>query len=243
MSSLEKLRFQIAAVLVEFAAFLRPASTAPTLDANGLTLDRGFPASATTVPSASSARTAPRIFWPTSVAPPGLLAFRHTFRHAVQHALQTQLPCADMTDKVLENRLRRAAERRGLELQKSRRRDAAAPDFGRYMIVDSRTGVTLAGDRPGPYSLSLAEAARVLGERRRPPGAGIAPTWTAGLRELLGPAENLVAELRLAGVSENDKSEGGKVLRAQLKWIEIMRRGLDAIEAEDPAVFYNPQRA
>jgi hypothetical protein len=37
-------------------------------------------------------------------------------------------------DKVRENRLRRKAERVGLKVEKSRRRDPDAPDFGRYRI-------------------------------------------------------------------------------------------------------------
>lgn len=39
-------------------------------------------------------------------------------------------------DKVRENRLRRMAERQGLELRKSRRRDPRAKDYGRWYIVD-----------------------------------------------------------------------------------------------------------
>jgi hypothetical protein len=39
-------------------------------------------------------------------------------------------------EKVRENRLRRMAERQGLELRKSRRRDARAKDYGRWYIVD-----------------------------------------------------------------------------------------------------------
>jgi hypothetical protein len=36
----------------------------------------------------------------------------------------------DGDDKVRENRLRRMAQRRGMQLQKSRRRDPNAIDFG-----------------------------------------------------------------------------------------------------------------
>jgi hypothetical protein len=39
-------------------------------------------------------------------------------------------------DKVRENRLRRAVERRGFQLQKRRRRDPRAWDYGTYQIVD-----------------------------------------------------------------------------------------------------------
>jgi hypothetical protein len=57
----------------------------------------------------------------------------------------------DPADKVRENRARRAAERQGLQLEKSRRRDSRAIDFGRYWLRngdaivcgDNRTGATL----------------------------------------------------------------------------------------------------
>jgi len=39
-------------------------------------------------------------------------------------------------EKVRENRLRRMAERQGLELRKSCRRDPRAKDYGRCYIVD-----------------------------------------------------------------------------------------------------------
>jgi hypothetical protein len=145
-------------------------------------------------------------------------------------------------DKVLENRLRRAAERRGLVLQKSRRRDPDAVNYGGYMIVDPRTGMVLSGANPAPYSLSLAEAARILGERWRPAPTLRPRSWVAHMREMLPPIEALVAEMRRAGVTEADKSEEGKILRGHLKWLELMRRGLDGIEAEDPSRFYSPLR-
>lgn len=37
--------------------------------------------------------------------------------------------------KVYENRIRRAAERQGLRLEKSRRRDHRAPDYGKYRLL------------------------------------------------------------------------------------------------------------
>lgn len=40
----------------------------------------------------------------------------------------------DQSIKVRENRLRRMAERQGLRLVKSRRRDPLAVDFGKYRI-------------------------------------------------------------------------------------------------------------
>jgi hypothetical protein len=48
-------------------------------------------------------------------------------------------------DKVRENRLRRMAERQGLRLVKSRRRDPHAIDYGGYMLEDLATGGVVAG--------------------------------------------------------------------------------------------------
>jgi hypothetical protein len=58
-------------------------------------------------------------------------------------------------DKVRENRLRRAAERQGLALMKSRRRDPRALGYGRYMIVDPATNTVLAGELDSPRALDL----------------------------------------------------------------------------------------
>ena len=44
------------------------------------------------------------------------------------------------TDKVTENRLRRAADRRGLMLVKCRRRDPGALGYGRYVLVRASAG-------------------------------------------------------------------------------------------------------
>jgi hypothetical protein len=43
----------------------------------------------------------------------------------------------DTPDKVRENRVRRLAERQGLILRKSRRRDQRAWDFGSYWLMDA----------------------------------------------------------------------------------------------------------
>ena len=42
----------------------------------------------------------------------------------------------EQTEKVRDNRMRRAAERQGLALSKSRRRDPRALDFGMYRLTD-----------------------------------------------------------------------------------------------------------
>jgi hypothetical protein len=48
-------------------------------------------------------------------------------------------------EKVRENRLRRMAERQGLRLEKSRRRDPRAIDYGRYMLVNAELNAAVAG--------------------------------------------------------------------------------------------------
>lgn len=45
----------------------------------------------------------------------------------------------DITEKSRENRARRVAERRGYRLEKSRRRDPGAIDYGRYQLIDAAT--------------------------------------------------------------------------------------------------------
>lgn len=42
--------------------------------------------------------------------------------------------------KVMENRLRRVADRRGLRLVKSRSRDVNAVDYGLFALIDIETG-------------------------------------------------------------------------------------------------------
>ncbi len=49
------------------------------------------------------------------------------------------------TEKVRENRLRRMADRQGLVLVKSRRRDPRAFDYGRWMLVDAASSGVVAG--------------------------------------------------------------------------------------------------
>ncbi len=75
-------------------------------------------------------------------------------------------------DKVRENRLRRVAERRGLRLMRSRRRDPNAWDYGTYQLVDVRTkGVVAAEWSIGRgYGLSLDEIEQWLDEGAKDTG-------------------------------------------------------------------------
>jgi len=59
--------------------------------------------------------------------------------------------------KVRENRLRRMAERQGLMLQKSKRRDPKAIDFGGYMLIDAATNTAVLGSTSFAFSADLDE--------------------------------------------------------------------------------------
>ena len=67
-------------------------------------------------------------------------------------------------DKIRENRLRRAAQRQGLMLTKSRRRDPRATDYGTYMLVDQQTNAVVAYGLQSGYGLSLDEIETALNE-------------------------------------------------------------------------------
>lgn len=57
-------------------------------------------------------------------------------------------------EKVREDRLRRMAERQGLRLVKSRRRDPRAIGYGRFMIVN-QDNVAVAGEIDSARALDL----------------------------------------------------------------------------------------
>jgi hypothetical protein len=67
--------------------------------------------------------------------------------------------------KVLENRLRRAAARQGLRLEKSRARDPRAVEYGTYQLIDivANTRASGSGAQRG-YGVGLHEVARTLDE-------------------------------------------------------------------------------
>lgn len=82
-------------------------------------------------------------------------------------SMNDDIPTADevaaMTEqqrKVLENRLRRAADRQGLRLEKSRLRDPRAIGFGTFMLT--RSGTVVRAGSPKGYGLELHEIARYL---------------------------------------------------------------------------------
>lgn len=62
----------------------------------------------------------------------------------------------DAAEKIRENRLRRMAERQNLRLQKSRRRDEHAWDYGTYQLVDSSGRLTVAADSAIGHGFGLS---------------------------------------------------------------------------------------
>jgi hypothetical protein len=70
------------------------------------------------------------------------------------------------TDKARENRARRAAERQGLALGRSRRRDPRSLGFGTYGLTDAATGDAVLADGRTGYGFTLDQVEAYLdGER------------------------------------------------------------------------------
>ncbi len=69
---------------------------------------------------------------------------------------------AERESKVRENLLRRMAERQGLNLRKSRRRDVRAIDYGCYMLVENETKCVIAGADHGRAEFSLDDVEAYL---------------------------------------------------------------------------------
>ena len=54
------------------------------------------------------------------------------------------------------------AERQGLRLEKSRRRDTRAVDYGTYRLVDPATNTDVSNGAVSPYGLTLDEIEKAL---------------------------------------------------------------------------------
>ena len=66
-------------------------------------------------------------------------------------------------EKVRENRLRRMAERQGLALHKSPRRDPRAIDYGLWNISDPRSRRVVAGGHAGTgFDMTIDDVERYL---------------------------------------------------------------------------------
>lgn len=70
----------------------------------------------------------------------------------------------ESVDKVRENRARRAADRQGLVLVKSRRRDPLALDYQRYWLTDAVGGLVAGGE----HGMTLDAIERELARGRGP---------------------------------------------------------------------------
>lgn len=68
-----------------------------------------------------------------------------------------------MVDKVRENLLRRMAQRQGFVLERSRRRDPKAKDFGKYRLLVDHRDID-AHRKTTPYNLTLHEIEQRLFE-------------------------------------------------------------------------------
>jgi hypothetical protein len=75
----------------------------------------------------------------------------------------------ETAEKVRENKLRRMAERRGLRLVKSRRRDPGALTYGRY-FVQAPDGSTAAGYET-EHGLTMDEVERRMSSTEAGPPA------------------------------------------------------------------------
>jgi hypothetical protein len=75
-------------------------------------------------------------------------------------------------DKVRENRMRRMADRQGMVLRKSGRRDPRAVDYGMYVLIDAATDAVVAGlSDAGRAAFTLDDAEAYLTSDDRPRGA------------------------------------------------------------------------
>lgn len=74
-------------------------------------------------------------------------------------SVDTAVKCAEQhlyqQFKVRENRLRRMADRQGLRLQKSRRRDPRAVDYDTYHLLDASSGAVIHKGLDSGFGLSL----------------------------------------------------------------------------------------
>ena len=76
------------------------------------------------------------------------------------------MPTEEVLRKMHTNSLRRKADRLGLRLHKTRRRDPRAYDFGGWMVVDRFTGIAVYGYQPHDYSATLDDVERFLEDYR-----------------------------------------------------------------------------
>lgn len=90
------------------------------------------------------------------------LDFQYLFQHTLQHTGRREVGRVMTEEKVRENKLRRMAERQGLVLVKSRRRDERSIDYGKFMIVDAFTNTVVAGELNTHLALTPDEVEEYL---------------------------------------------------------------------------------
>lgn len=107
--------------------------------------------------------------WSGSSPPPPRNGIPSGISTGIVSGMNDDVPSADeiaaMSDqdrKVLENRLRRAADRQGLRLEKSRLRDPRALGYGTYQLVDERANTVVHADDERGYGLDLRDVASYL---------------------------------------------------------------------------------
>ncbi len=71
----------------------------------------------------------------------------------------------DTSRKTRENRLRRMAERQGYQLQKSRRRDPRAVDYGGWQLTDANNWLVFGELAGRGYGASLDQVEEYLTRR------------------------------------------------------------------------------
>lgn len=84
----------------------------------------------------------------------------------------------DAAFKVRENRVRRALDRQGFKLLKSRARDPRDLTFGGYMVVDHQFGGAVAGGHGNAgrgYSMGLEDVERWVDNEPKPVGNVVPP--------------------------------------------------------------------
>jgi hypothetical protein len=99
---------------------------------------------------------------------PRVVAWFRSMRGKVRHT--DGKAARSIGDKVYENRLRRMAARKGLALQRARRRDPDAVDYGRYRLVSTAAVGVGYSAREIPFELTLdqVEEAILCARSRRP---------------------------------------------------------------------------
>ncbi len=68
-------------------------------------------------------------------------------------------------DKARERRLRRAAAKLGLRLEKSRTRAPGSRDYGRYRLVERSQGLVVMGGSEAAFDATLSEIEAYLGHQ------------------------------------------------------------------------------